>query len=349
MSARLGVIGAGFHATRNILPSLALAGIDIAALATRDLARSKAALTRFGSAGRPYASAEELLADATVRDVVVVAQAADQARLALRAIEAGKNVFADKPLGWTAGEARRIADAAEARGVTAMVGFMKRYAPAYRELKSMLDAGELGTLRSFELTFGCDSAAFCADEEDFVKLAAIHVVDLVRFLFGEVTVVHGVSNSAARSVALSVVLGLESGVVGTLNLSGLPSYSSETEMLRVSGEQAHVVVADVASVTIHRADVDASWRALTDTTVTRRPAESAMSGIERDLFQRGFVGELEAFARAAGGGPAPSSTARDNVRTMELCGLILGLPTGVSAGVKPDVGAAVRAGAGAGS
>lgn len=324
----LGVIGAGFHARQNILPSLGLAGIDIAALATRDLARSIEALARFGSSGRPCASAEELLADAAVRDVVVVAQPADQARLALQAIEAGKNVFVDKPLGWTSGEARRIADAAELHGITAMVGFMKRYAPAYRELKSMLEKGELGTLHSFELTFGCDSTPFCATEEDFVKLAAIHVIDLVRFLFGEVAAVSGLSNAAGPDVALSIVLGLESGVVGTLNLTGLPSYSSETESLRVSGEKAHVIVKDVASITVHRASADASWRALTETTVTRHSAESAMSGIERDLFQRGFVGELEAFVLAAHGGAAPSSTARDNVRTMELCERILEIPNG---------------------
>lgn len=321
----LGMIGAGFHASTNVLPALGVAGIPIAALATRDAGRSQSALLRFGSTGTAYGDASALLADLAVRDVTVVAQPADQAALTLEAIAAGKNVFADKPLGWTSVEARQIADAAAAADAIVMVGFMKRYAPAYRHLRELLEAGTLGTLRSFELTFGCDSTPFCATEEEFVKLAAIHVVDLVRFLFGEVESALTQSNSAGANVALSTSLRFASGVVGTLNLSGLPSYSSETEVLRVSGDAGHALVTDVARLDLHiRNAVDGpSWRGLSETVTTFTPAESAMSGIERDLYLRGFVGEVEAFRRATTAHEQPSSSAADNVGTMQLCELIL--------------------------
>lgn len=323
-SPGIGMIGAGLHATSNILPAIVLAGIPILALATRDTARSAAALRRFGSSGRPFDSATALLADAGVRDVVIVAQPADQTQLALAAIRAGKNVFIDKPLGCTVAEAQQIATEADSHGVIAMVGFMKRYAPAYRELKALLDEGELGTIRSFELSFGCDSTPFCADDAEYLLLAAIHVADLVRFLFGEVEVAHVLSSSRGPNVSLAITVRTRAGVVGTLALSGLPSYSSETETLRVSGDRGWAVVNEVSRLTTHLQKPGdlASWRALSEVTTTRAPAESAMSGVERDLHLRGFVGELQAFRDAVDTRVAPSSSARDNVRTMQLWELL---------------------------
>lgn len=338
----IGMIGAGFHATSNILPSLVLAGIPIQALATRDLARSAAALRRFGSDGRPFERAADLLADPGVQNVVIVAQPADATQLALAAIRAGRNAFVDKPLGRTPAEAQQIADEADAHGVIVMTGFMKRYAPAYRALKALLDDGELGTIRSFEISFGCDSTPFCADDDEFLLLAAIHVIDLVRFLFGDVEVAHTVSNSSGRNISIATTLRTASGTIGTLNLSGLAAYSSETEILRVSGDHGFAVATDLEQMQTHLqergadaaaaaaadaaadadADAGASWRELSHVTTTRTPAASAMSGVERDLYLRGFVGELLAFRQAVDAGEAPSSSARDNVHTMELWALI---------------------------
>jgi len=324
----IAVIGAGFHATTNILPSCLRAGLAIDAIATRDVQRSADALLRFGSTGQAFGSAESLLADAGLASVAVVAQPRDQAALALQAIRAGKNVFVDKPLGWTADEARLISDEADARGVTLMVGFMKRYAPAYEQLQELLAGGELGRLRSFHLAFGCDSTPFCADAEEFVKLAAIHVIDLVRWLFGEVVDVTVASNGSGTHVALAILLRFESGVVGTLDLSGLPGYSSESEHLRVSGDEGYAIVEDLVSLTVHRTapDDQPSWKRLTERTTVFTPAESAMSGTDRDLYIRGFVGEMAHFAAAVETGALPRSSGRDNVLTMALCDRIVQFP-----------------------
>ncbi|RIJ71301.1 ASCH domain-containing protein [Nakamurella silvestris] len=321
----LGVIGAGFHSTTNILPSLVLAGIPIDGLATRDLRRSEAALLRAGSTGRPYAAASDLLADNSIVDVVVIAQPGDQMDLTLAAIAAGKNVFADKPLGWTSADARRIADAAEAADAVVMVGFMKRHAPAYVQLRSLAESGALGRIRSFDIVFGCDSTPFCATEEDFVKLAAIHLVDLTRFLFGEAVDVTARSHSTGSHVALSVVVTVADGVVGTLSLSGLPGCTSEIEQVRVTGDTGWAVVEDATTLTSHvREPADTpSWRSPTERTTTVAPVVSAMSGVEQHLFTRGFVGELQAFREAARTGGSPSSSAADNVATMQLCEQIL--------------------------
>jgi UDP-N-acetylglucosamine 3-dehydrogenase len=133
--SRLCFIGAGFHATTNIYPSAIEAGAEIVAIATRSMERSKAALQRFGSTGTAYDNYKVMLQNEDCDGVVVVAQPHDQTFLVLACIEAGKHVYVDKPLGWNALEAAQIANAAEQAGVVLMVGFMKRYAPVYNEIK----------------------------------------------------------------------------------------------------------------------------------------------------------------------------------------------------------------------
>lgn len=81
----------------------------------------------------------------------------------------------DKPLGWNTSEAAHIADTAEAAGVVLMVGFMKRYSPVYMKLKEWITEEMLGAARSFEARFTVDSTPFCKNDEEFMKLAAIHL------------------------------------------------------------------------------------------------------------------------------------------------------------------------------
>ncbi len=356
---RIGMIGAGFHATTNILPALGLAGVSLAALATRDAARSAEALIRFGAPeATPYGSAAELLADDSLDGVIVVAQAADQARLARESIAAGRPVFADKPLGWNAAEARVIAREAEAAGVPVRVGFMKRHAPVYRRLRALLDDGELGTLCSFSVHFACDSTPFCRDEEDYLKFAAIHLVDLVRYLFGEAVSVSAVNSGEGANVALSITLRFASGVAGTLDLTGLPSRSNETESLRVSGDRGFAETQDAVELRVHTTPDAPSaapgWQSLPEVVTVHRPAESAMSGIGRDLYLRGFVGELRAFADVvaahAGAEDDTTSTAGtgtdadddrpsdawDNVGTMQLVDDILAASAAAAAHTDPS-------------
>jgi predicted dehydrogenase len=330
----LGMIGAGFHARTNILPSLALAGVPLAALATRSVERSQSALAAAGSAdGTAYASAEALLAHPGLEGVVIVAQPDDQLQLTLQSLAAGVPVFVDKPLGLTGAQARLAARAADDAGVGVQLGFMKRYAPVYERLRSLVAEGALGTPRSFAVQFGCDSTPFCRTEAEFVTLAAVHLIDLVRFLFGEVESVHAVGSGEGENVALSVTLGFASGISGTLDLTGLPSRSNEVESVRVIGDAGFAETTDAHTLRLHTtaapaADLPPSpgapaWGTLAERDVTLHPAESAMSGIGRDLHLRGFVGELRAFADAVAAGTLSPDGAWDNVATMDLCDRIL--------------------------
>lgn len=316
---QVAVIGGGWHAQANLLPALALAGVEVVDLATRDLGRAQTALGAARSGGRAWDDAAQMLAHTAAERVLVVAQPGDQPALVVQALEAGKDVLVEKPLGRTVAEAREIERLAEAHGRRVVVGFMKRYAPAYLRLRELVAAGELGEVRAVRLSFGCDARGFCTDLADVVHLAAIHQVDLLRSLFGEVQDVSSVSSGAGADVTLAATMRQGSATVG-LDVWSTAAFSAETERLEVVGDRGTATVVDMHEVRLRTASPSTTpgWRDVGEVERVYTSAHSAMAGTERDLFLGGLVGQVADFA-ASGGAIGGAADAADNVLTMELC------------------------------
>jgi UDP-2-acetamido-3-amino-2,3-dideoxy-glucuronate N-acetyltransferase len=95
---------------------------------------------------RPFQNLEDALADPEVQAVAIATPAEQHARMAIAALEAGKDVFVEKPLALDAEHGLAIADAATRNGRIAMVGHLLLYHPAFLEIQKLLEAGELGRL-----------------------------------------------------------------------------------------------------------------------------------------------------------------------------------------------------------
>ncbi|WP_308722086.1 Gfo/Idh/MocA family protein [Paenibacillus polysaccharolyticus] len=325
LNSKLCFIGAGFHASTNIYPAAIEAGATIQAVATRNLERSRAALLRFGSSGQAYDHAGQMLKQETCDGVVVVAQPVDQTKLVLECIEAGKHVYVDKPLGWTAEEAAKVAQAADQGAVVVMVGFMKRYAPIYQKLKTLIDERTLGKVHSFQMKFAVDSTPFCENEEQFMKLAAIHMVDLMRYLFGEAMQVTGTTVRDGKHINQSISLIFDEGVTGSAYFTGMSAWSRESESVLVTFEHGFALADEITKLTIHESHKGdlLPWKSLEEHDSLYTPSGTPMSGAYRDLYLRGFVGEMRHFMSCCQTGAVPLSSARDNVSTMALCDRIL--------------------------
>lgn len=318
-------IGAGLHSTANIYPAALEAGAEIQAIATRSLERSRNALQRMGSEGAAYDDYQRMLEKEECACVVVVAQPEDHVSLVLDCIKAGKNVFVEKPLGMSEAEAEKIAKAAETAGVQVMVGFMKRYAPIYQKLKEVIDSGTLGTVRSFQARFAVDSTLFCKNDEQFMKFSAIHMVDLVRFLFGEAVEVTGFKNSSEEFISHSISMKFETSVVGSLYFSGMTAWTRESENITVTFDEGFAFADEINALTIHKSQhhEEQPWQSIEEADTHYKPSATPMSGAYRDLYLRGFVGEMSHFLECCSIGAVPLSNARDNVQTMALCEQIL--------------------------
>lgn len=96
---------------------------------------------------RAEAGYSNLLADPEIRGVVIATPAESHFRIALEAIEAGKDVLVEKPLTLDVKEGERLVALAERRGAVLMVGHLLEFHPAIIRLRELIESGALGQVR----------------------------------------------------------------------------------------------------------------------------------------------------------------------------------------------------------
>ena len=139
---RTGVVGCGLVAQVMHLPFLLELSDRYEVRGLCDI--SPRALAHAGALfpeARRHVRLEDLLAEAL--DAVFVLTPGSHAPAAIAAAETDRHVFVEKPMCINPVEGRQMVDAAGASGVVLMVGYMKRYDPAYEELHRTLDRSTL--------------------------------------------------------------------------------------------------------------------------------------------------------------------------------------------------------------
>jgi predicted dehydrogenase len=124
-------------------------------------------------------------------DVVVVATPVEaHAEAVAAALQAGKSVLCEKPLGVDLEETGGLLELAEDAGVTHAVGFNYRYVPAVALAKELVESGRLGELRHYRGLYLQDYQVLGTQTRPShggagAVLDYVHVVDMLRFLGGE--------------------------------------------------------------------------------------------------------------------------------------------------------------------
>jgi predicted dehydrogenase len=169
---------------------------------------------------------EALVEDPAVDVVANVAANEAHAAPSIAALELGKPVLCEKPLGSSAAEARAMLDAATRAGVPHACGFNYRFVPALRLARELVRSGRLGRLRHFRALYLQDWMAAerptqRVDRSSGAVLDYSHLVDTARYLDAEPL---AVSAQAARFVgeaedAYAAVCELAGGALGSLEAS----------------------------------------------------------------------------------------------------------------------------------
>jgi predicted dehydrogenase len=153
----------------------------------------------------------------------------------IEAARNGKHVFCEKPLGLDAEEAHRIWRAAEDAGVVNMCGFNYRFVPAVSRARELVEAGGLGEVVHFRARYlqswgweaPTDVWRFDRAQAGSGALGDLgaHIVDLARFLCGEVTAVSATVRTYVEGHevddAFVATVEFENGAIGTLESSRL--------------------------------------------------------------------------------------------------------------------------------
>ena len=178
----------------------------------------------------------ELIADERVQLLDNVAPNDLHAEPTIAAAEAGKHVVCEKPLGRTADEAYETWQRVAATGVKHLCAFNYRFVPAVRLARELLEAGELGEIHHFRgaylqewitdpqfpmvwrLDAGVAGSGALGD-------LGTHVIDLARYLVGEISAVSGATRTfvperpggtVTVDDAVESIVEFENGAVGTI-------------------------------------------------------------------------------------------------------------------------------------
>jgi len=222
MTVRVGFLGGGFiaHYHGKMLHN---AGADVTIVAVHDPDESKAAAFADRSGATVVASEDELLEH--VDAVYVTTWTAEHPRLVSKVVTAGLPVFCEKPLATNVADAHAMVDVVAEAGVVNQVGLVLRDSPAFLYLRHLISRPESGRVMSvvfrddqFIPIQGMYGSSWRGDA---TKAGAgtllehsIHDLDLLDWLFGPTTSVHG------RTSSFHQIEGIEDVTIASLAFQG---------------------------------------------------------------------------------------------------------------------------------
>ncbi|MGI6380943.1 MAG: Gfo/Idh/MocA family protein [Anaerolineae bacterium] len=309
---KVGCIGAGRHAFRDILPCLRYLPIELVALADHDREQGIATASLFG-AKRFYPNHKALLAKETALDAVLIVVGPNERgepaypELAADALRAGFHVWIESPSCANRDDVKTLTNASMRGRKFIQTNLNGMFMPAYLKAGAIAESPSFGKPSSFVMRYPAllPPEAFGKPCKDVGSLLGIvrPYATLMR-LFGEPRGMMVATNPLTGDACIT--LGYRTELVGTLHLCGNQGMGGARERLEVIGQGAHVIVENATRVTYHRPSriesdpdhLDATdyYGAEAEAPVVWEPQLSQAAAYNQHLVIQGHLGSLEHFA-----------------------------------------------------
>ena len=216
-------------------------GAELAAVCGRNRTRAQELADKYG-VGRVYTDYRKMLNSGEL-DVAIVATPENlHYPMVMTALDAGLHVACEKPMAFTAAEAREMLEKAEAVGVKHMVSFTKRWIPGYRHIKHLLESGYLGQPRQalfqWIVDWNLPRTRYLwyfdrSHAHGVVSQMGAHIIDLARWFWGEIVRVQANFRSfvpvltrdgrlaTGENDTAALVLDFANGAQGIIHLSNI--------------------------------------------------------------------------------------------------------------------------------
>lgn len=317
---RIGIVGLGrlgkVHA-RNI--AYKIPGAELAAacsIVPEELDYAKAEL----GVADVYTDYKEMLARADIDAVAIVSPSPEHCWQIEAALDAGKHVFSEKPLGVDVAQCRQAEAAVERHPeLTFMLGFMRRYDKSYAYAKRKIDAGAIGTPYLVKAT-GIDPEAavegairFAATSGGIFLDMAIHDIDLCRWFLGsEATEVYAMGatfkhpefKAAGDDETGVAVMKFESGAMAMMHVGRTAPYGYhvETEIVGTEGTIRISAVPEKNLATVYGP----------------RGVCTECVGSFPERFDEAYLAEMEEFVDCVLHGKRPGTTVYDGTKSTAI-------------------------------
>lgn len=305
----VGIVGAGLIAGVHARAYRSCPGVRVAAVA--DPVTAKAQRLAEDHEARPVPGLDDLL-DLGVDVVDVCTPPPHHAGVAVAALEAGRHVFCEKPLARTLADARAIVAAGKSAAGLLMVGHVSRFEPDHRGAKTLVEGGEIGSVRlvthsTASALPGWSEAGWIADPEQSggpLVDQAVHSFDYARWVVGSpavrVTCAAADSGAGPATYTLSTVRYANGAIAHVESSWAHPparGFKLACELVGTEGRLTWSYDHMMGGV-LHPASGDTEWFDV--------------------LGERGFSAEARAFTDAIRSGapsPVPAAEAMESLHT----------------------------------
>ncbi len=231
------------------MPGFALAqNCRVTALSRRSLDKARASAEKF-NVPLAFNSAEDMCRSSEVDAVLVTTPNACHLADVLLALRCGKPVLCEKPMGMTAGEGRRMVEAARGAGLLLGVAQVFRFEDSTARLRERVAAGQIGKVvfarSEFSFPAGSNHPRAWINDPAVagggpIADVGVHAIDALRYILQDEVVrvsargLHDLGPAAVESAAL-LTLEFSRGTLATVAVSFRTEYRTPLELVGESG------------------------------------------------------------------------------------------------------------------
>jgi predicted dehydrogenase len=322
MTIRIGLIGGGNISETHARAATQIAGVEIAAIYGTNATKVDHLSRRYG--GKAFLDLNEFFSHRPMDMVMLGSPSGLHASQGIEAVRHGLHVLTEKPMDITTARADVLIEAAEQTGVKVGVIFQDRLKPEIHELKQSICDGHLGKVtlvdarvkwyRPPEYYSGSRwRGTYALDGGGALMNQGVHTVDLLLWLFGDVSSVQATIRTAQHPIEVEdtvvAILEFANGPLCSL-LATTAAYPGYPRRVEITGSEGTVILEDDRIVA-------SNLRASKGTTPQHSiKDEGAASHVVNDV--RGHKAILEDFIHAVEHNGTPACDAREGRKSIAL-------------------------------
>ncbi len=283
MAIRLGVVGTGGIAQGHMKRFAAMEDVELVAFCDVQEDRARAAAEQFG--GRAYTDWREMYDNEDLTAVCIFVPPFAHGEMEVEACKRGWHLFIEKPIAIDTDMARPILQAVQQSGVITCVAYKYRWDDHVQKAREMLQGRTVGLVVGWFWTWVPRAPWWRVMSKSGGQMVeqTTHIVDMARYLCGEISVVSAFYALRAAHKELEDLDVPDVGVANVVFENGALGNFSNSCMVRAGGGSGLRVFAEGMTLSIQGHNL--SWQT---------PEESGEYSCQRD----GYQGEDEAFIQA---------------------------------------------------
>lgn len=303
---KIGIIGAGYIG--GVHAGILARDQRVRIATVHDIAFERAQTLANSCGARVAQSAPEVIESCDA--IYITTPNTKHTELAIAAAQAGKHVFCEKPMATSLADAQAVLDAAARSSAVFQVGHNRRFAPVYATLKQMLAKSHAPHSAHVKMNRGeLLNPEWVGDPQvtgGFLYETTIHMFDMMRFLFGEVTLLQafGSSHQYAETDDFSVLLRFAGGMHATFASAADASWLFPFERVEVFCHHSTIATREMESL-IYSEGLDS------------KPIEHSMHALSKEE-KWGYLKEDQSFIDSIVEGSPSAVTALDGLKSVEL-------------------------------